>query len=116
MTHGKRWTAEQEVLIESVLVGLLKKAGGQITLTEDELGEGDESMVLTVEEAAGIVVIDLIPDFVKTEEPKEVNPWDKMTFTPLTTTVTGTGTVTSVPLTFTTGITSGTITYKMDLT
>jgi len=100
-----RWSTQQEDLIQSVLIGLLKQAGGRITLTEDELGDDEDRLVINVEEAAGIVVIDLIPDFVKTEEAEKVNPWEKLT-----------GTVTGVPLTFTTSANSGTITYKLDLT
>lgn len=49
-----------------ILSGLLQQAGGQIVLTEGELGEVSDQIVIDVQEKAGIVTLTLIPDYVVT--------------------------------------------------
>lgn len=66
-------TPETEKMVYLILAGLARAAGGTLVLTDDDLGELTDQIIIDVQEKAGLVSITLLPDYVKVgyEPPEE---------------------------------------------
>lgn len=65
-----------------ILAGLARQAGGELVLSENDLGEIGDQIHIDINKQAGLVTITLLPDYVKVgvEEPKKQGftlKWDK---------------------------------------
>lgn len=72
--RGRDMDKNTENTITLILAGLARAAGGELVLSESDMGEIGDQLHIDVNQKAGLITITLLPDYVKVgveEDPKK---------------------------------------------